>query len=212
MPRRLLALAGLTMLAPPLGAATIDHLVLGVSALDAGMAEFRAAAGVEPVFGGQHPGGGTQNALASLGKETYIEIIAPVPGESLDPRWAAITSFQRLTPMTWAVGVEERRGAGARAPGARPLHGGPLPGVAGRARIAPATRRAPRPGGHGRGGSRRHGLHAPLPQGRRRVGVAVRRSPASPGSPSPFGNLRRSPPAAAARAPWSPATAACCAT
>ena len=93
--------------AAPAGAATIDHLVLGVADLDAGVAQFRALTGVEPVFGGKHPMGGTQNALASLGDGTYLEIIAPVPGEKLDARFAQLAGFEQLTPLTWAVGVAD---------------------------------------------------------------------------------------------------------
>jgi hypothetical protein len=91
----------------PLGAATIDHLVLGVGNLEAGVAQFRELTGVEPVFGGKHPSGGTQNALASLGGGTYLEIIAPVPGEKLDPRFARLAGLEQLTPLTWAVGVAD---------------------------------------------------------------------------------------------------------
>jgi hypothetical protein len=91
----------------PLGAATVDHLVLGVSDLDAGVAQFRELTGVEPVFGGRHPTGGTQNALASLGSGIYVEIIAPVPGAQLDPRFAGLPGLERLTPLMWAVGIED---------------------------------------------------------------------------------------------------------
>ncbi len=101
------AVAVTALVVAPLGAATIDHLVLGVGDLEAGVAQFRELTGVEPAFGGKHPSGGTQNALASLGGGTYLEIIAPVPGEKLDPRFARLAGLQNLTPLTWAVGVED---------------------------------------------------------------------------------------------------------
>lgn len=93
--------------AAPLGAATIDHLVLGISDFDAGVAQFRELTGVEPVFGGKHPNAGTQNALASLGGGTYLEIIAPVPGAQLYPGYAPLVGFERLTPWMWAVAVDD---------------------------------------------------------------------------------------------------------
>lgn len=32
---------------------------------------------MRPVYGGRHPGAGTQNALLSLGPRSYMEILAP---------------------------------------------------------------------------------------------------------------------------------------
>ena len=46
----------------------IDHLVLGVSSLAAGIAHVEGLNGVAPVPGGAHPGLGTHNALLSPGR------------------------------------------------------------------------------------------------------------------------------------------------
>ena len=103
-------IAGLAALAtvaagPP--AARIDHLILGVSSLEAGVREFQGSTGVEPAFGGEHPGIGSQNSLASLGSGAYVEILAPVPGKEVSAHLAQITGYPTLTPMGWAVTVDD---------------------------------------------------------------------------------------------------------
>ena len=99
--------------AAPAVAGTIDHLVLGVSDLNAGIEEFRSRTGIEPVFGGNHPNGGTRNALASLGDGIYIEIIAPNPEAELSPMYTSLKNLDTLTPIMWAVGVEDAEAAKA---------------------------------------------------------------------------------------------------
>ena len=58
----------------------LDHLVYAVPDLGEAMGRFAEATGVEPAYGGAHPGMGTHNALASFGA-SYLELIAHDPGQ-----------------------------------------------------------------------------------------------------------------------------------
>ena len=84
--------------------ASIDHVLLGVSDLDAAVRDFERKTGVKPQYGGSHPGAGTRNALVSLGRGTYLELIAPDPAQDTSKGFAAVLrAFKRPTPVGWAI-------------------------------------------------------------------------------------------------------------
>lgn len=93
--------------------ANLDHLIITVPELEAGVAEFERLTGVRPVAGGSHPGRGTANYLVGLaptgwdvGAHTYLEILGPdaqqkPPADGILPLDAHLA--QGLTLQTWAI-------------------------------------------------------------------------------------------------------------
>jgi Glyoxalase-like domain len=94
--------------------AALDHVIIGVSSLDDGIAAFTAATGVVPVRGGQHPGRGTENALVSLGDGVYLEIVAPQrDARGDDPMVKSLRALRRPTAVGWALQVRDAGSAHA---------------------------------------------------------------------------------------------------
>jgi len=84
--------------------AGVDHLVYATPNLAAGIAQVEHLLGVKAIPGGQHPGGGTRNALVGLGRETYREIIGPDPEQPNPalPRRFTIDTLKESKLVTWA--------------------------------------------------------------------------------------------------------------
>src|SRR5215475_3695541 len=83
----------------------VDHLVYATPDLNRGIGEIEQLTGVRASPGGQHPGGGTRNALVALGPTSYLEIIAPDPDQPAPstPRTFGIDNLQRSKLVTWAA-------------------------------------------------------------------------------------------------------------
>ena len=90
-------------------AADVDHIMWGARDLDAGIAFIEAKTGVKAVAGGVHPGRGTRNALVSLGKGQYLEIISLDPGQPDVRNERTIQLEQLAAPriLTWAAATRD---------------------------------------------------------------------------------------------------------
>ncbi|HEY2788623.1 MAG TPA: VOC family protein [Gaiellales bacterium] len=87
----------------------LDHVLVAVPDLAAGVRAIEAALGLTSVEGGRHPGWGTANRIVPLGS-AYLELVAVVDaGEAAAHtfgRWLAATQ-PAGGPFGWAVRTEE---------------------------------------------------------------------------------------------------------
>jgi catechol 2,3-dioxygenase-like lactoylglutathione lyase family enzyme len=111
----------------------LDHLLLGCSDLDQGIAFVEKQTGVRPAMGGVHPGRGTRNALLSLGPLHYLEVIAPDPAQTGMPATRAelpamLKQFSAPRLVDWAVHTSDIAGVAERWKRAGVAFHGPTPG------------------------------------------------------------------------------------
>jgi hypothetical protein len=83
----------------------VDHLVYAAPDLAVAIAHVERLLGVKAIPGGQHPGGGTRNALIGLGEKAYLEIIGPDPDQPTPPRPRRFGIDDLKSPrlVTWAA-------------------------------------------------------------------------------------------------------------
>ncbi len=102
----------------------VDHLVYAAPGLDAGIEAMAERLGVTAAYGGKHTGIGTHNALLSLGRNVYLEIIAPDPDQPppSEPRSFGLDELREPGLAAWALAVTdiESRAAAARDAGYDP--------------------------------------------------------------------------------------------
>jgi hypothetical protein len=106
----------------------VDHLLLGVSDLDRGIAWVEKATGVKAAVGGSHPGVGTRNALLSLGGRRYLEIIAPDPAQTAFNFRIDVRKLSEPRLITWAAATKDVDALAKRAREAGLEIFGPQPG------------------------------------------------------------------------------------
>jgi hypothetical protein len=87
----------------------VDHLIYAVPDLAAAVADLEERFGVRAQYGGRHIGLGTRNALLALGPRTYLEIIAPDPGqpEPSMPRPFGVGQVTHARLAGWALACDD---------------------------------------------------------------------------------------------------------
>jgi hypothetical protein len=101
----------------------LDHLVYAVPDLEKGIDHLEVKLGVRAAAGGRHIGEGSRNALIGLGRDSYLEIIAPDLGQPLPqrPLWLGLEGLVQPRLTGWAVRSSriEQEAAQARDSGVR---------------------------------------------------------------------------------------------
>ena len=87
----------------------VDHLIYAVPELSPAVADLEDRFGVRAQAGGRHIGLGTHNALLALGPRTYLEIIAPDPGqpEPSMQRPFGVDDLRSGTLVGWALACDD---------------------------------------------------------------------------------------------------------
>ena len=87
----------------------IDHVIYAAPDLDAAVDDLERRCGVRAAGGGRHDGQGTHNRLLRLGPATYLEVVAPDPGqpEPAEPRPYGVDGVRRPGIVGWALACDD---------------------------------------------------------------------------------------------------------
>ena len=96
----------------------LDHIVVTAPDLEEGACWLQERLGVAPGPGGRHALMSTHNRLLSLGRDCYLEVIAPDPDapEPGRPRWFELDRRTVSALTDWVVRVDDLDDALAAAP------------------------------------------------------------------------------------------------
>ncbi len=93
----------------------LDHVVVAAPDLDRAREEVTTRTGVRAVDGGPHLGQGTRNALIAFDDDTYLEIIAPDPGQPPAANFGArLATLDAPTLLHWAIRTDDLERVAAR--------------------------------------------------------------------------------------------------
>lgn len=85
----------------------IDHIILGCKEIEEGIQFIYQKTSVMPQKGGRHPQWGTLNALLSLGQNSYLEVMAPIPGQATKYPFDSLPDFSTPKWLAWAARTED---------------------------------------------------------------------------------------------------------
>jgi hypothetical protein len=89
----------------------LDHFMYAGRDLGELVSGFESMSGVAAGIGGSHPGLGTRNALASLGDDVYLELIAPDPEQHVAGSWGELfRTFATPRIFTYIVRAQHLEG------------------------------------------------------------------------------------------------------
>lgn len=111
----------------------IDHVVIAVKDLEAGIAQYEALYGVPATDRGEPPGAGFKNAYFRFGGDSYLELVAPTNDTGPVGRRVA-ASGEGVYLVSMRVDDLDATLADLRSKGIR-LIGDPGPGVAARGQV-----------------------------------------------------------------------------
>jgi hypothetical protein len=81
----------------------LDHIILGCSDLDEGIAYLKKLSGYRAAVGGSHPARGTCNALLKMGPHSYLEILAPDPQQKELAWYESIATLSEPLLVGYAI-------------------------------------------------------------------------------------------------------------